>query len=236
MAVSCYLAMTAAEIRLAPQLPKNMAYMACHFSPYTTGLSNVPDALPPGAMLILNDRTPISGHDPNLIAQQLATAADNLKCSSVLLDFERPGDPLTAAVVSAAVSGISCPVAVSKQYADGLSCPVFLPTPLPNQRLEPWLAPWKGREIWLEAALDTVNITVTSQGSHCVTLPYHDPPDDCQFDNTLHCRYQVEVKPNEIVFTLYRCKEMLKDLLAEAEQMGITKAIGLHQQLALLNI
>ena len=235
MAVSCYLAMTAAEIRLAPQLPSNMAYMACHFSPYTTGLSNIPDQLPPGSILILNDRTPINGHVPDLIAQQLAAAVEKLCCSGVLLDFERPGNPLTAAVANAVVAGVPCPAAVSRPYADGLTCPIFLSAPLPNQRLAPLLAPWKDREIWLEAALDAVNITVTAQGSHHTMLPYHISPDDCHCDNQLHCRYRIETKPNEIVFSLYRCKDMLADLLAEAEQIGITKAVGLYQQLGSLN-
>ena len=71
MAIPLYLAMTAREFRICKTVPANMAWMACHFSPYGTGLSNLPTSLPPGSMIILNDRTPICGHDPELIAAQL---------------------------------------------------------------------------------------------------------------------------------------------------------------------
>ena len=49
------LAMTAAELGAAP-LPSHPAWMACHFSPYSTGLTNLPPKLPQDSLLILNDR------------------------------------------------------------------------------------------------------------------------------------------------------------------------------------
>ena len=47
MAIRPFLAMTAAEIRGTETLPPKTAWMACHFSPYSTGLSNLPKDLPP---------------------------------------------------------------------------------------------------------------------------------------------------------------------------------------------
>ena len=91
MAIRPFLAMTAAEIRGTETLPPKTAWMACHFSPYSTGLSNLPKALPPGSMVILDDITPIHGHDSETIAAQLRPRLDALKCSGVLLDFQRPG-------------------------------------------------------------------------------------------------------------------------------------------------
>ena len=91
MAIRPFLAMTAAEIRGTEALPPKTAWMACHFSPYSTGLSNLPKALPPGSMVILDDITPIHGHDSETIAAQLRPRLDALKCSGVLLDFQRPG-------------------------------------------------------------------------------------------------------------------------------------------------
>ena len=91
MAIRPFLAMTAAEIRGTETLPPKTAWMACHFSPYSTGLSNLPKALPPGSMVILDDITPIHGHDSETIADQLHPRLDALKCSGVLLDFQRPG-------------------------------------------------------------------------------------------------------------------------------------------------
>ena len=91
MAIRPFLAMTAAEIRGTETVPPKTAWMACHFSPYSTGLSNLPKALPPGSMVILDDITPIHGHDSETIAAQLRPRLDALKCSGVLLDFQRPG-------------------------------------------------------------------------------------------------------------------------------------------------
>ena len=42
MAIRQYLAMTAAEMTQAGSLPRHAAWMACHFSPYSTGLTNLP--------------------------------------------------------------------------------------------------------------------------------------------------------------------------------------------------
>jgi hypothetical protein len=70
-----------------------MAWMACHFSPYGTGLSNLPPNLPANAMVILNDRTPIHGHDSKEILCQL----NNLTPHCLLLDFQRQAVEETAA-------------------------------------------------------------------------------------------------------------------------------------------
>ena len=56
MALPLYLAQTALEMG-GNSLPGRLAYMACHFSPGGQGLSNVPELLPSGAILILDDST-----------------------------------------------------------------------------------------------------------------------------------------------------------------------------------
>ena len=58
MAIAPFLAMTAAETRNHSVLPPKIAWMACHFSPYGLGLSNLPQRLPPHALLLLDDITP----------------------------------------------------------------------------------------------------------------------------------------------------------------------------------
>ena len=60
MAIRPFLAMTAAEIRGTETLPPKTAWMACHFSPYSTGLSNLPKALPPGSMICYDREFPES--------------------------------------------------------------------------------------------------------------------------------------------------------------------------------
>ena len=72
MPIPCYLAMTAAEYARAKELPGRLAWMACHFAPYGTGVVNLPQQLPEGSVLMLNDRIPICGHDPLLVADMLS--------------------------------------------------------------------------------------------------------------------------------------------------------------------
>ena len=68
MVLPMNLAMTAAEMSSAAPLPEKIAWMACHFSAYSLGITNIPASLPKGAMLILNDRFPCQGHSPGLTA------------------------------------------------------------------------------------------------------------------------------------------------------------------------
>ena len=117
MGISLYLAMTAAEISACDTLPDMLAYMACHFSPYSTGLSNIPGSLPPESVLILNDRTPICGHDPKLITYQLTQALDELQCKGLLLDFQRPGCEESAVLAKQLINEVPCPVGLSAAYA-----------------------------------------------------------------------------------------------------------------------
>lgn len=229
MAIPRYLAMTAAEMRAVSDLPAEAAWMACHFSPYGTGLSNLPSTLPPDSLLILNDRTPIHGHDGERVAKQLQERIEALHCKGLLLDFQRPEEPETAALVKHLTGALSCPVTVSDLYARGLDCPVFLPPAPPEVSLETYLAPWQGREIWLEMALGGEVISLTEQGAQVSPLPH--PPGDGQAETRLHCHYQISVSDTEVEFPLWRTAEDLEALLAEAERLGVTAAVGLYQEL-----
>ena len=230
MANTPYLAMTAAEFMACSDLPPKLGWMACHFSPYDTGLTNIPTSLPPGSLLILNDRTPVKGHDPNRVAEILQQAVEKLQCSGILLDLQRPGCEETAAIVQKVVT-LPCPVCVSHLYADGLDCPVLLP-PVPLLKtLEEHLTPWKNREIWLELALDSCRVTVTKNGSHLSPLPLAIDGDCPHCDMQLFCHYGVDFNENEAVFTIKRTKCDLQNLMKEAEKWGITQFIGLWQEL-----
>ena len=231
MALTLYLAMTAAELQNCCQIPEHIAWMACHFSPYSSGLSNVPVQLPAGSVLILNDRIPPQGHDPELVARQLQQAAEALAVGRVLLDFQRPGCPETAAIAKAAVAGCPCPVGVTVPYAQELDCPVFW-TPQLRRPLSEQLENWPGREIWLEAALDCEVITITETDSVVSAAQLPKSPPDSRLDSRLHCRYFTEPGDDRVQFTVWRDLEALHTLLAAAETQGITCAVGLYQQLA----
>ena len=129
MALPLYLALTAAEFQKCSPLPEHSAWMACHYSPYAPDLSNIPSQLPENAMLILNDRTPICGHDPALVCQALWDTAEKHRCSGILLDLQRPDCREASAIIEKALT-LSLPVAVSDLYAQRYDCPVFL-SPLP---------------------------------------------------------------------------------------------------------
>lgn len=230
MALPLYLAMTAAEISRSTQFPEHCAYMACHFSPYETGLSNFPQALPSGSLLIVNDLTPVLGHDPELIARQLSQVAEDCEASGILLDFQRPGQPETAKIAQAIISSQPCPVAISEHYAREMDCAVFLSPPPLDLALSSYIKAWHGREIWLEAALDTIAIQVTEKGSRQVLVPYK-PDAPLHTDTRLHCNYRICAQPDHVMFTLERDAENLSALLEEAEKLGITRAVGLFQEL-----
>lgn len=232
MALPLFLAMTAAEMSGACEISEHIAWLSCQFSPYTQGIANLPDSLPPGSMLILDDRFPCQGHSSSLVAGQLAEAVEQLGCESLLLDFQRPENPETEAIVRQILEQAPCPVAVSEPYAGSFSCPVFLsPAPL-HVPLETYLAPWAGREIWLEAALCQERIVVTeSEATFIPQLPT-EKPEGGFFDEILCCRYKTEVSDEEIRFRLFDTRESLTEKLKKAHSLGIARTVGLYQELA----
>lgn len=231
MSINLYLAMTAAEFSSQEELPPKIGWMACHFSCYGTALTNLPSTLPEGSIVIVDDCTPPSGHDGQKIAAQLSALAEQFSVSGFLLDFQRPNCEETAALAKTLVKALPCPVGVSDIYARNLSCPVFLPPPPLHKPLREYLAPWKDREIWLEAALQQEEITVTPQGSHSRFHPWEQPPEPTFYEEKLHCRYHISVHKDSVVFSLTRDKNLLQQWLQEAKSLGVTKAVGLYQQL-----
>lgn len=231
MEICPYLAMTAAEIAARHALPEKIAYMACHFSPYSTGLSNIPGALPLGSLLMVNDRTPIGGHDPGRILEELGAAVERMECSGIVLDFQRPDYPETAELCKSLVQGLSCPVCVSHLYATELPCPVLIP-PVPLDVLpEEYLSRWQGREIWLEIATDAARIRVTRQGAAIHPEAYPEEEETMHPEPQLHIAYRIEQTEDALLFHLRRSPAHLDSLLRSAQALGIHTAIGLYQQL-----
>jgi len=231
MAITPYLAMTAAEMRRISAFPEKTAWMACHFSPYSTGISNLPQTLPEGSMLILNDITPIHGHDPKQIEKQLTDCVEANKCSSILLDFQRFDCEETRLLVKHLANTLPCPVGVSAGYAVDLDCPVFL-SPLPcHVPLNEHIAPWQGREIWLEIGMDGNCLQLTEDGCQILPLSPEDIPKSGQIETSLHCHYSIALSDSEARFTLWRTKDDLTDLLTEADSVGIHTAVGLWQEI-----
>lgn len=230
MGMEPFLAMTAAEIAGNRPLPPKVAWMACHFSPYGPGLSNLPRQLPPGSLLMVDDATPMGGHDPQRIREQLRQCAETFDCRGILLDFQRPKDGKTTSLVEFLSDSLPCPMAVSHFYAEHSDCAVCLPPVPPSELPEAYFAPWQGREIWLELALDAVEVTVTETGSAFLPLPSAASSEPEFFDEALVCRYHCDVQEDAVRFTLRRSPEDLERFLSEAEKYGITRAVGLYQE------
>ena len=231
MPIRPFLAMTGAEIREKAGFPPKIAWMACHFSPYCLGLSNLPRELPPGSLLIVDDITPIHGHDPEIIAAQLRERVETLGCRGVLLDFQRPDNAETAALAAALTETLPCPVAVSDLYAGNRSHPVFLSPVPPSVPLAEHLAPWEGREVWLDISPEGECITLTEDGAHIIPLPSPAPNMQGFADDTLHCHYRIDMKKNAANFILWRIREDLEHLMMEADNLGVAKMIGLYQEM-----
>lgn len=228
MANPPYLAMTAAEILSCNELPPRVAWMACHFSPYGRGLSNLPKELPPGSMLILNDRIEPQGIDPQLVVQQLLQAVQALECGSVLLEFQRPGNELTKAVAEAVCTALPCPLAVSDAYARDLGCAVFLPPPPLREDVAAYFSPWGGREVWLEVYEQWETLAIQKQCVELVTQPPVTAVDLPHYDAPCNCRYGMEVTEDRAIFTLHRGMEQWQN-----STCPITNLIALWQDYGL---
>ena len=225
MVLPRYLAQTREEFAVCPSLPEHPAWMACHFSPYGTGLVNLPPDLPQGSMVLLNDRIPMACHDPRTIRDQLHA----LHPEYLLLDFQSAPTQETRGLVRLLVESLSCPTAIPAAYDTGFSCPLFLPLPPPDTSLADHLVHWHDREIWLEIGLGSMTYTVTEQGavpSSLMTVP------ECGLrDDSLFCHYRIDIRDEQAVFQLWRTRQDLDALLENAAAFGVTKAIGLWQEL-----
>ncbi|MBR3972397.1 MAG: hypothetical protein IKJ99_00420 [Oscillospiraceae bacterium] len=231
MALPLILAMTAAEMAAASTLSNQAAWMACHFSPYSLGITNIPKSLPAGSILILNDRVPCQDHSPDLAAHQLSETLTHLHCESLLLDFQRPPEAESEAMVSFLLEALPRPVTVSELYAEGRNCPVFLSPPALHVPLDEYLIPWQNREVWLEAALCQEDIDVTESGT---TFAPQFPPDYLDggfFDPKLCCNYKTEVSDHQVRFTLFDTSESLMEKMKKAQSLGVSRAVGLFQEL-----
>ncbi len=229
MAIPCYLALTAAEFSCADPLPEKIAWMACHFSCYSTGLSNLPPPLPAGSMIILNDRTPLHYHDPQQILEQLTQLFETQKTDSFLLDFQRPPTPLGLEIAALLQEKLPCPVGITPAYAGSLSCPVFLEPPPLHTPLAEYLAPWAGRQIWLETVPETGRYRVDKDRCNVQSIP-NEPLDSPYFiDEALYTAYHMSAEQDWVDFILQRGKPEWEQIASAGEALGITRLIGLYQ-------
>ena len=234
MAIRQFLAMTPGEFHNATTLPEQIGWMGCRFSSSGKGLTQIPQALPEGSLLIITDQTPPDGHDPLQIAQEAATVAQKLGCCGIVLDFQRPHIEENTIIAAKIIEDAPCPLAISEHYGEKLDCPVFLPPVPPHMPPEVYFQPWQGREIWLELALDGTEISVTKNGSTFTPVPYPTQSGRIHKDSQLYCHYSTEVTGDDIHFHLMRTIDDVARLLTACEAYGVTTAIGLYQEFSRL--
>ena len=224
MVLPLYLAMTDAEMHKIPQFPPHPARLGCTFSPDGTGLQDLPEIFPQGAMLIVDDRIPFCG-DPDEIAGSLAEAADKLHPESILLDFERPPTAATLEAAAAIRRLLPCPVGIPPAYGETLDCPLFLPPCPLHMPMADYLRPWKGREIWLEAVLRQQTITVTAKGT-TYAPPVPGGRTGGFYDEFLCCQYTSEITNGQAHFFLFETTDTFDKKCAHPD---ITRLVGLYQ-------
>lgn len=223
MAIQRILAMTEAEIRNLSAPPSAFALLGCHFSPEKSCLVGLPDSLPSGCGLVIDDRNAI--FDLGAIE-----ALKKLEPAYVILDFQRP--PEDSSVQTAAVLAQSLRrVIIPPPYADALDCPLFLPPVPPHTPISEYLKPWQGREIWLELALDASEITVTPKGTEICCFHHAMPSDDSHRDSMLHCHYKISQRTDALQFYCYRTQEDIEAMLRTPLPPNLTHAVGLFYEL-----
>lgn len=226
MVDSVILAMTAQEMGAVGTLPSHIAWLSCHFDPRGTGLTGLPPTLPKASCLILDDSILPSSPDPEQLLGTLSKLVDRWAPSCILLDFQRPWEEALASVATR-LQSLPCPVAPTPAYARTLQGPVFLPPIPPHVLPHHHLAPWKGRQIYLEVALDTSILTVTADGCQITYLPRSDGQAYPHRDPDLHCHYRIDQTDDALRFTLARTPEDIEALL---EDLDITAPVALYQE------
>lgn len=220
MDFSLYLAM-------APMgaLPKELGY-ARFFCPF--GAEKPPmEGLPEGYLPIFTDSTPYAGQKPEDIANQWVPLLKD--GPGIVLDFQKKGQPGLWDFVQALRRLLPCPLAAAPEYA-GTSGPVFLPPIPPDILPEDALAPWQGREIWLDLGTAPRRLTLTPTG--CRGEDWCAEEAAGFTDEALCCHYRI-TKPgtDKYQFLLWRSCADLCRLMEKANRLGVQRYVGLYPEL-----
>ena len=226
MAIQTILAMTAEEIRNAPSAFPGGCIFGCHFSATSQDLVGLPSSLPQGWGLILDDRNPIIQPDLPGLLQQLSRPEP----AYIILDFQRPATP-NALGLAKEIAALPCPAAMPPAYGEHLRCPLFLPPIPPHISAEEYLQPWLHRDIWLELALDAVELSVTAEGSQVKSFPHVAVTDNAHVDSMLHCHYKISHLHDALQFYCYRTEDDVRQLLQSPLPANVKYGVGFFQEL-----
>lgn len=229
MGLQFYLAMDPSEMQRNFPHRGAVAWFSCQFSREGESLSNLPQTLPEGSALILDDACSFPRLNTQAICSSLEQTAARLRLQAVVLDFQRPYMPRLGELASVLEGRLPCPVVVSRAYAAHTKGPVLMEPIPPDARPENWLAS-AHRPVWLELDNRTTRLVLTPQGLQRSFLTDFVPCGKVFTDKALCCHYQLRAD-SEPTFTLFRTKEDLTHLLRRLEALGVEAAIGLYQEL-----
>lgn len=230
MAIQRFLGVMEAEMDGISPMPENVAWMGCHYSKESGKICGLPPVLLAGSMVVLTDEVAFLEADHGTLCGQLWGAVGALSCRYVLLDFQKPVCEEAVCFAEKLAASLPCPVILPAALGGRLDGPVFLP-PVPlDVSLPNYLAPWAGREVWLELALDGLEIRLTNSGARSSYLPHPLPFSASHRDERLHCHYNIETAPDAVCFNLRRAREDVEALVTEAEGLGVTGCVGLWQE------
>ena len=206
-----------------------MVWFSCQFSPEPPGICNLPEALPTGAAILLDDALPYSGN-ARAVTEGLKETVEKTGAAGVILDFQKPYEQTLGILAEYLERSLPCPVVVTPSYADHTKGPLLLPPAAMHIPLVRQLSSIR-RSIWLELDAPIVRLTLTERGLRTASL-YALPFSKKVFESEkLHCHYQVH---GDGSFTLHRTGQDLTDFLQEAESLGVEAAIGFWQELQAL--
>ena len=208
MGTDIYVVITGEELAKCSHLPPKIAYLGCHFA--GGHLTNIPQGLPEGSMLLIDDRNP-PGDLPDAFAR-LSPLLPQL--SGIYLDFQKKSTGRFFAEGFVKKS----PIPVGTPFA-GLGIPVFSARELhtlPQKRSFPF---------WQEGVLSCWELKITKEGCQKKEIPRTEGFSGFE-DKRLFCRYAVSVSEEAAVFTFQNTKD---DLLSELAASGAERAFVFYR-------
>lgn len=194
MAREVYAAITGEEMGKISILPQNIAYLGTHFEGNT--LVDIPEALPEGSLLLIDDRVIPENVSIDLVIVSLSHLFPCL--SGIYLDFQQEDTPKD--LVHSLLKALPVPVGVPRRF--GLGIPVVPPrrlSMLPEKHYLPGC--------WAEGAVSAWELTLTKDG--CTKKEVSAKESAYEEYSKLFCRYAVENDAEKAVFHLQNNRELL---------------------------
>lgn len=235
MSIPLFLAMTSSEFSTCTQPPHSIAWLALHFSMSGPGLSNRPRRLPPGSLLILDDRSPWADHSIEVVCKELVALLLDCQAYGLLLDFERPPTEATLLLVQAlcqCCSELNVPLAAPSAYLKRCNAIHFI-SPIPFQQM-----PDKSDSVtfWLDASPAALEVLITEGNavSREIFVPSSEviAAEHCFYSEILRCHYFSKAVPGGICLTLFRTAKSIRQMLSCEQAAPFQLAVGLWKEFA----